>query len=98
MDYAFPSPFYYSRIYGTGSQIFIPVSINNSGTAELNIYSSSMSLVYSGSVNVLSNNGHSVVAWNARNTKNEKLVTGVYIYVTKAGDDVVKGKLVIFNQ
>ena len=57
-----------------------------------------MNLVYSGTVNVFSNNGHSVVAWNARNSKNERLATGVYIYVTKAGDNVIKGKLVIFNQ
>lgn len=98
LDYAFPSPFYYGGNYGTGSQIFIPVSTNNNGAADLYIYSSSMNLVYSGLANVFSSNGHSVVAWNARNSKNEKLATGIYIYVTKAGDNVAKGKLVIFNK
>ena len=28
----------------------------------------------------------------------EKLASGVYIYVIKKGDDVVKGKVVIFNE
>jgi len=98
IDYAYPSPFYYSRNYTTGSQIYIPVSLNNSGSADLSIYSSSLNLVYSGLADVFSNNGHSVVIWNALNKNNERLATGVYIYVTKAGDNVVKGKLVIFNQ
>ncbi len=98
IDYAFPSPFYYNRNYSTGSQVFIPVSTGNSGSADLNIYSSSLKLVYSGLANVLSINGHPVVTWNVRNSKNEKLGTGVYIYITKSADNVVKGKLVIFNQ
>ena len=93
LDYAYPTPFYYSR----NSQIFIPVSVDNNGVATCNIYSSSLSLVYSASTNVFSDHGHSVVAWNARSNTNEKLTSGVYIYVTKSGDNVVKGKLVIFN-
>jgi hypothetical protein len=97
LDYAFPSPFYYNRSYGTGSQIFIPVSASNNGSADLNIYSSSLKLVYSGFEKVFTNNGHPVVNWNARNNSNGKLASGVYIYVTKSGDNVVKGKLVIFN-
>ena len=72
--------------------------MNNSGSADLSIYSPSLNLVYSGLTNVFSNNGHPVVTWNARNKNNERLATGVYIYVTKSGDNVVKGKLVIFNQ
>ena len=94
IDYAYPSPFYYN----INSQIFIPVSKNNNGAATLNVYSSSLNLVFSGSVNTFFDHAHPVVAWKARNTNNEKLATGVYIYVTKAGDNIVKGKLVIFNR
>ena len=93
LDYAYPSPFYYSR----DLHIYIPVSADNNGIATCNIYSSSLRLVYSGSTNVFSEHGHSVIAWNARSNTNEKLASGVYIYVTKSGDNVVKGKLVIFN-
>jgi hypothetical protein len=97
LDYAFPSPYYYGKNYGTGSQIFIPVSTTNNGNADLNIYTSSLKLVYSGQAQIFSNNGHPVVSWNARSNNNEILASGVYIYVTKTGNNVVKGKLVIFN-
>ncbi len=96
--YAFPSPFYYGQHYSFGSQIFIPVSANNDGTADVNIYSVSMNLVYSNKAAVFNNNGHPVVSWNALSSSNKRLATGVYFYVTKSADNVIKGKLVIFNE
>lgn len=97
-EYAYPDPFYYSRNYASGSQIFIPVAAGNTGDAVLNVYSVSMNLVYTSTLGVFNSSGHPVVAWSGRNSRNERLATGVYIYVTKSGDNVVKGKLVIFNQ
>jgi hypothetical protein len=57
-----------------------------------------MNLVYSSVRGVFNNSGHPVVSWTGRKNNNEKLASGVYIYVTKAGDNVIKGKLVIFNE
>ncbi len=96
--FAYPDPFVYSRNYKSGSLIFVPVSAGNTGSAVLNVYSSSMNLVYSSVRGVFNNSGHPVVSWTGRKNNNEKLASGVYIYVTKAGDNVIKGKLVIFNE
>ena len=38
------------------------------------------------------------VVWNAFDNDGNKLASGVYIYVIKKGDDIVKGKVVIFNE
>jgi len=98
IQYAYPNPFIYSRNYSTGSRIYIPVSSNNTGSADLNVYSSSMNLVYTSTLGVFNNAGHPVVSWNGKNNSNEKMASGVYIYITKAGGNVIKGKLVIFNE
>ena len=95
IQYAYPNPFIYNK---TGSIIYIPVSSNNTGSADLNIYSSSMNLVYTSILGVFNNAGHPVVSWDGRSNSNEKLASGVYIYITKAGGNVIKGKLVIFNE
>ncbi|MGA7838849.1 MAG: MXAN_6640 family putative metalloprotease [Ignavibacteriaceae bacterium] len=95
IQYAYPNPFIYNK---TGSIIYIPVSSNNTGSADLNIYSSSMNLVYTSILGVFNNVGHPVVSWNGRSNSNQKLASGVYVYITKAGGNVIKGKLVIFNE
>ncbi len=93
-DFAFPAPFYYNK----NSYIYIPVKPDASNNVNLNIYSSSMNLVYSKQEMVSSPvNGKYVIVWNALDNKGEKLSTGVYIYITKSGGNTTKGKLVIFN-
>jgi hypothetical protein len=64
--------------------------------ADLNIYSSGLELVYSGKKEVkLSrfNTFREVILYNTE----IDFPSGVYIYIIKSGEDVFKGKLVIFN-
>ena len=93
IDYAYPQPFEYS----SNSFVFLPTVVNISGTADYNIYTSGMELVFSGKGEILAND-KITVKWNAMNFNNAKLPTGVYIYVTKSGDTVKKGKIVIYNK
>ncbi len=94
VSYAFPSPFYYNK----NSFIYIPITPDQTAEVQLNIYSISMKLVYSTEEKFGYFNSQKVVKWNARKTDNEKLPSGVYIYVAKSGNNVAKGKLVIFNE
>lgn len=87
--YVFPSPY----IYELNASLYIPAVPNENSEAELNIYTSAMELVYSSTSKVVNNQ----IRWNARNSSNEKLASGVYVYAVKTGDDVQKGKLVIIN-
>ena len=57
-----------------------------------------MKLVYSTNQKVNYIYGQKVVRWNGLDNHNNKLSSGVYIYVTKSGDEIKKGKLVIFNE
>jgi hypothetical protein len=99
LSYAFPSPFYYFKNYSFGSFISIPIKASLGGNIELSIYTVSMDLVYSGSetIKFLANTATGIV-WDVHDNAGEKLPTGVYIYVAKVGDEVQKGKLVIFNE
>ncbi len=92
-DFAFPTPFYYKK----NSFIYIPVLPDKFGYADVNVYSSSMRLVYSTHQAVSYIYGQKVIRWNGLNNKNQQLASGVYIYVTKSGNNVTKGKLVIFQ-
>ena len=38
------------------------------------------------------------IYWNGLDNSDNKLGSGVYIYVIQQGDEVVKGKVVIFNE
>jgi hypothetical protein len=97
-DFAFPSPFHYSKDYLTGSYIFIPVAQNKYGTVEFSVYTSGMDRVYWNIEPIRFNRGNLfAVRWNGLNNNNDKLATGVYLYILKSGDEVKKGKLVIFN-
>ena len=92
IDYAFPQPFNYSKY----DDMKFPVAKDQSGKAALNIYTVSMELVYSGEKSIIA--GKKVyVAWAPQKSNGKKLPTGVYIYVTKAGDTIKKGKFVIIN-
>ena len=67
---------------------------------DFNIYTIGMELVYKSeeTLKFFPEVDQYVVKWNVRDNKNKKLSSGVYIYVIKSGDDIIKGKLVIFNE
>ncbi len=94
IDYVFPSPFYYTK----NSYILIPAKFDAFRGTDLNIYTSSMDLVYSSSVTVQKIFGQTVVRWNALDNSGNKLATGVYLYAVKTGDETSTGKIVIFNE
>lgn len=90
VDYAYPQPFRYSA----HNQLFIPVSGIKGEAVDLSIFSVDMNLVYSGQKSVLADQ---VILWDAFDQSGKKLSTGVYLYVTKSGDTIKKGKFVIYN-
>ena len=92
LDYVFPQPFKYS----VNNLLFIPAAKSDGGLVDLYIYSADMNLVYSSQKHIVAAD-QIVVIWNGFDNNNNKLGTGVYIYVTKSGDTVKKGKLVIQN-
>ena len=99
ISYAYPNPFYYSKTYLTGSYIFFPVDFNAGETVDVSIYSTGMFLVRSGKAIIsLLPGGKKGIGWDALNDKNEKLPTGVYIYAIKKGNDLITGKIAIFNE
>lgn len=93
-DFAYPNPFNYKN----NSIIYLPVASTTGGTATLNIYSTSLKLIYSADKNIFTNNGKNYVTWNGKQVNNEKLSSGIYIYITKLGYEILKGKLAIFNE
>ncbi|MGE5402010.1 MAG: MXAN_6640 family putative metalloprotease [Ignavibacteriales bacterium] len=94
IDYAFPVPFNYKQ----NTQLFIPVIPNKMNTVSIKIFTSSMDLVFSGNKNIVSVSEKYVVEWNAMDSKNRKLPTGVYIFVTESEGNIKKGKIVIQNE
>jgi hypothetical protein len=93
-DFAYPSPFKYSD-----EVLNIPVGQNPSGEYNLKVYSIGMKLVYSSTVSLpKQDKGKPVIAWDGKDNNNRKLSSGVYIYAVKSGNNVKKGKIVIFNE
>ena len=92
ISFAYPQPFNHGR----DGVLNIPTYPDPSNTADLNIYSSDMNLVYSGSERILTNQ-NIVVKWNGLDKKGNILASGVYVYVTKADGKIKKGKIVILN-
>lgn len=93
MDYAYPQPFKYSE----HMYINLPANLNNGGgNADVYIYSSDMNLVYSGQKRIVATE-KIIVPWEPLDTNMRKLSTGIYFYVVKCGDDILKGKFVIYN-
>jgi hypothetical protein len=99
ISYAYPNPFTYEKNYITGARIFLPVDLDVGETVDFNVYSVGMQLFYSKEeiIKILPGDQKGVV-WNGFDHDDNKLASGVYIYVIKKGDDIVKGKVVIFNE
>lgn len=93
-DYAFPNPFRYSR----NDYVIFPVHSGVSSEASLNVYTPAMELVYSVTKPFDYLSGQKVMKWNGLDNKNERVPSGVYIYITRSGSEKKIGKLVIFNE
>jgi len=91
-DFAFPQPFSYSKF----DNLYIPAFKTNEKFAEVNIYSIDMNLVFSGELQVQSND-KIFVKWKPRDNFGNKLSSGVYLFVAKTGGKILKGKFVILN-
>jgi hypothetical protein len=99
LSYAFPNPFYYGRVYLTGTDLFFPSEMNIGEQTDFNIYSSGMMLVYSSEKSIQNlPGGQRGVLWNGLDDYGNRLASGVYIYVIKKGSEAVTGKVVIFNE
>ncbi len=98
VHYAYPSPFEYRKNYLFGSFMYFPISAELGAAVDFNVYTSGMDLVYKSEETIKFLPGEQVgVIWNAMDDMNEKLASGVYIYVIQKGDEITKGKVVIFN-
>lgn len=99
VGYAFPNPFYYSKGYLTGPMIFFPFDSNVGEKVDFNVYSVNMELQYSSEKSIqLLSGGQRGISWDVVDYNKKMLSSGVYIYVLKKGDELVKGKVVIFNE
>ncbi len=79
--------------------VFFPFEANVGETVDFNVYSVDMELIYSKEISIqILPGGQEGISWNGFDDDGEKLASGVYIYVIKKGDEVVKGKVVIFNE
>jgi len=94
-SFVFPNPYSYS----TGSNINFSINALNGEIVDLNIYTSGMELVFSSQflVQGIPINNSFGIKWNPRDNFGEKLASGVYIYVIQNGEEITKGKIVIFN-
>jgi len=97
---AFPNPYRYSSTEGSnGLGINIALNLQSGKEVDFNVYSTGLQEVYSNSktVGILLNNMVGIY-WDGLDNSGERLASGVYIYVVKQGDEVIKGKVVIFNE
>jgi len=92
-SFVFPNPFRYSV-----SNIIIRLGIKSGTEVDFQVYSAGMKLVYSTSKYVSELNYLPYIDWDGLDNNKNKLASGVYIYVIKHGDEVIKGKVVIFNE
>lgn len=98
-DFAYPNPFnYHNRL--NNDQISLPVQYNDLKNAEIYIYTAGLNLVYSGNRNIFADpqNNKFIVTWDGKDSKGNRLKTGVYIYVINSNGNIKKGKIVIQNE
>jgi hypothetical protein len=99
ITYAYPNPFSYSRLYLTGALIFFSTKLSVGEIVDFNVYTSGMQLVYTEQKNIQNLPGSQKgVSWNGLDNDENKLSSGVYIYVIRIRDNVEMGKVVIFNE
>ncbi|QQS37333.1 MAG: hypothetical protein IPM56_05090 [Ignavibacteriales bacterium] len=94
-EFVFPNPFVYNKAGHT--EINLTLSGNINEEVDLNVYSSAMELVYESTKQIRSFGEYRVINWNGLDNSGKKLASGVYIYAIRKGDDIYKGKLVIFH-
>lgn len=90
--YVYPQPFRYSKY----NFLYMPAPKENNGVAELYVYSTDMNLVYNGNTRIL-NFDNIVAQWNPFDNNGNKLASGIYFYVLKSGDKIIKGKFAVLN-
>ena len=92
-SFAYPNPFRYK------GNLSISIEGKQGEELNFNVYSADMSLVYSAQkpATILLNNSIGI-SWDGKDNNDNRLATGVYIFVIKHGEEVVKGKVVIFNE
>jgi len=99
INYAYPNPFNYKSYFLSVPLIFFPFDAGTGEAADFNVYTSGMRLVYSSEKTVQNLPGSKRgISWDGLDDEKQKLSSGVYIYVIKRGDEIVKGKVVIFNE
>lgn len=93
----FPLPFIYGK---NGDFIRFPVYNPRNMSVDFNVYTIGMELVYAGPMilNPFNEIGGYVVSWAPLDNKNGRLASGIYLYVIKSGDEILKGKFVVFNE
>ncbi|HVO73103.1 MAG TPA: MXAN_6640 family putative metalloprotease [Ignavibacteriaceae bacterium] len=93
----FPVPYTYEK---NGDYIRFIVNNFENTTVDFNVYTAGMELVYSNSMKLIrfpEIRGY-VVSWTPLDNKNRRLASGVYLYIIKSGDNIQKGKFVVFNR
>jgi hypothetical protein len=99
LNYAYPNPFNYKSNFLSTPLIFFPFDSELGEEVDFNVHSIEMEVVFSKPMKIQILPGDQRgVAWNVIDDDGEKLASGIYIYVIKKGDEVVKGKVVIFNE
>ena len=88
----FPNPF-----DPTKSPIIFnaPVAIKNS--TELYIYTSSMDLIYSGSIQTTPFSGRQFAAWNGRDNNGNLVSSGIYFYYLTDQKSTIRGKFAVIR-
>ncbi|HSR18632.1 MAG TPA: hypothetical protein VLM39_11135, partial [Ignavibacteriaceae bacterium] len=93
----FPLPYTYEK---NGNFIRFTVNKFENTTVDFNVYTIGMELVYSASMKLdrFDEISSYVVSWSPADNKNKRLASGVYLYIIKSGENIQKGKFVVFNQ
>lgn len=95
MKDVYPSPFFYSRHSG----LTIPLEQSRiSGEMDFAVYTASLDLIWSSVVRTTFE-GQNVVKWSpVTGLRNEKLPSGIYIYILCRDDFVQKGKFTVIHE
>jgi phosphoribosyl-AMP cyclohydrolase len=100
--FSYPSPYRYSQNVGSDLWIAFQSDVKSQNDLDFNVYTVDMQQVYSGKETiqkayVKNSKNYYAFSWDALDNSKKQLGSGVYIFVIKIDSDVIKGKLVIFN-